>query len=444
MKPTKPKLKQTEIGEIPEDWEVKPICEICKITLGGTPKTEIKKFWNGKIKWATAKDVVASKSRYVVNTERTITEEGVKNSNAKIHSKNTIVITSRGTVGAIALLPEEMTFNQTCYGLKTKEDYDTFYIFYFLKNSLKHLKSVSYGTVFETITTKTFEELKIPLPPLPEQRAIARILSAFDDKIELLENQNKTLEAIGQAIFKRWFVDFEFPNEEGKPYKSSGGEMVYNEELGKEIPKEWEVKKLKDIVARLGPGTNFQPKRTEKGIPFLNVKNISSGFLDLKDIKYISKEDFSLVHKSWKPEEYDVLISRIGTLGNVAVIRKEDLPLSVHYNIIDIKPKDTSHGFLYFLLKSNYFQKEFHLKKVQTVQEYITIDNVENIKIVLPHNNLLIVFDRVFLNIFTKLEKNFSQSLALSSLRDLLLPKLMSGKIRVPLNFIEETNVNFS
>ena len=91
-------------------------------------------------------------------------------------------------------------------------------------------------------------DVEIGIPSLEEQTSIAKILSDLDSKIELLQKQNKTLEAIGQAIFKHWFVDFEFPNEEGKPYKSSGGEMVFNEELGKEIPKGWVVKELGDFV----------------------------------------------------------------------------------------------------------------------------------------------------------------------------------------------------
>jgi type I restriction enzyme S subunit len=137
--------------------------------------------------------------------------------------KDTIVITSRGTVGKICMLPFPMSFNQTCYGLVTKKGAYPLYLFYKLKSMLSQIDSLSYGTVFDTITKKTFDELKFCLPSENEQRAIASILCSLDDKIALNRSMNFTLEAIGQALFRRWFVDFEFPDEEGKPYSRATG-----------------------------------------------------------------------------------------------------------------------------------------------------------------------------------------------------------------------------
>ncbi|RCV65962.1 type I restriction enzyme, S subunit [Methanophagales archaeon] len=256
----KTEFKDTEIGLIPEDWEVKPISEVSEISLGGTPKTSITKYWHGDVKWASAKDVSNCKSRYICDTERTVTKDGIDNSAAKILPENTIVITSRGTVGKLALLSEPMSFNQTCYGLKAKENMDSLFLYYILKNSINRIKSISYRTVFSTITVRTFDEIKLAYPSLNEQHHIAKILSDLDTKIELLQKQNKTLEAVGQAIFKHWFVDSEFPNEEGKPYKSAGGEMV-DSELG-EIPKGWEVKTIGDVATVKG-GTTPSTKKQE-------------------------------------------------------------------------------------------------------------------------------------------------------------------------------------
>ena len=223
---------------------LKKVSDICNIYLGGTPKTSISDFWNGDIKWATAKDVSNCQGRFIEETEKNITVKATLESNAKIYPKGTIVITARGTVGNIAILGRPMAFNQTCYGLEVKSQIDNVYVFYCLKNLFSEINALSYGTVFQTITIRTFDELLINVPPLDEQKAIAKILSDLDSKIELNKKMNRTLEAIAQAIFKHWFIDFEFPNEEGKPYKSSGGEMV-DSELGR-IPKGWEIGYLGD------------------------------------------------------------------------------------------------------------------------------------------------------------------------------------------------------
>ena len=224
----------------------KKISEFCEIYLGGTPRTSEGEFWGGKIKWATAKDVANLQGNYLTETERRITERGVNSSNAKVFPEGTIVITARGTVGKLAILGEPMSFNQTCYGLIPIPEIDKLYVFYALKNGISKIDELSYGTVFQTITIRTFDELEICLPPLKQQRNVSKILSDLDSKIELNQQMNKTLESIAQAIFKHWFIDFEFPDENGQPYKSSGGVMVESE-LG-EIPKGWEVKKLTKIA----------------------------------------------------------------------------------------------------------------------------------------------------------------------------------------------------
>jgi type I restriction enzyme S subunit len=171
------------------------------------------------------------------------------------------------------------------------------------------------------------------------------VLSSLDDKIDLLHRQNKTLEALAETLFRQWFIE--------------------------EADESWETYKLKELVKHVKPGTNFQPKRIEVGIPFINVRNLNNGFLDLTDTTKISKEEYLRVHKSWEPEENDVLISRIGTLGVVAVIQKCDLPVAVHYNMINLRAKLTSYQFLYFLVKSQLFSQPLNYINILIVNNLI-------------------------------------------------------------------------
>src|SRR5690606_4827724 len=193
------------------EWQRVAVSDIAEPVLGGTPAKAKPEYWEGgTIPWATAKDIASTNGRFIYGTEKRITWQGLANSAAKLLPLGTIVITARGTVGAIARLGREMTFNQTCYGLVPRgDDISADYLYYALNATLAEARALTYGTVFETITKKTFDSWNIPLPPLTEQRCIARILGTLDDKIELNRRMNETLEAMAQALFKSWFVDFD-------------------------------------------------------------------------------------------------------------------------------------------------------------------------------------------------------------------------------------------
>ena len=325
------------------------------------------------------------------------------------------------------------------------------YLYYLLSEEafIQYTVTSAKGTKMPRGDKSAIMNYEIELPPLPTQKKIAHILSTLDDKIELNRKMNQTLEEMAQAIFKSWFVDFDpvhakmaCGNEEA--LQQAAKELGISKEILKlfpnefeeselgMIPKGWEVKEFISLVKQLKPGTNYQPDRVENGIPFVNGKHIQDGFLDLTDIKYITEDEYKRVHKIWQPEAYDVLITRIGTLGKVGVILESDLPLALHYNSIDIKADKLSHQFLYFLLKSDFFQKQFHKYKKQAVQEFITIEAVEQLKIILPNcNDSLSKFDNYFKNLFDTIENNTVQIQTLQKTRDTLLPKLLSGELDV-------------
>ncbi|MGL3694734.1 restriction endonuclease subunit S [Acinetobacter sp. LA-1] len=262
------------------------------------------------------------------------------------------------------------------------------------------------GGTRNALTKGMLEDYEVILPPLPEQKAIASVLSSLDDKIDLLHRQNKTLEAMAETLFRQWFIE--------------------------EAKEDWVNVQLKDIVKQIKPGTNYQPKRLDSGIPFLNVRNLKNGQINLQGISFISQEEYERVHKAWKPEEGDVLISRIGTLGIVAVLGKRDMPMAVHYNMLVLKPSLTNTAFLYFLLRSQYFQEAYSSKARQSVQEYVAVEDAESIELKLPLNDAAFANKQdEFYCLFDKIRANLYQIQTLENLRDTLLPKLMSGEVRV-------------
>ncbi len=302
------------------------ISEICDILGGGTPKTTIPEYWNGDIPWLSVKDF-NNDDAYVYETEKKITQEGLKHCSATLLEKDDIVISARGTVGALTLIPFPMTFNQSCYGLRGKRELvDKHYLFYKLKNSFQSFLANSHGSVFNTITRDTFNNICIQLPDLSEQQRIAKILSSIDAKIELNKKISRELEAMAKELYDYWFVQFDFPNEQGKPYKSSGGKMVWNETLKREIPEGWEVKKLGEIISKLSSGKRPKggiDKTLKTGIPSLGAECINEhlGEFDFLSTPFI-KDSFKDKLSNGKIENNDILIYKDGAyVGKVTLFR---------------------------------------------------------------------------------------------------------------------------
>lgn len=215
---------------------------------GGTPKTTVKEYWNGDIPWLSVVDF-NNDSRWVSDAEKKITKEGIQNSSTRILNKDDIIISARGTVGVLAQLSRPMAFNQSCYGIRAKDDVDQSYLFYLLKSSVPKLTQIVHGAVFDTITKDSFEQVNVSVPDIQTQKKIAEILSSYDLKIENNNNIIKNLELTAQTIFNEWFVNFKFPGYEKV--------IMVDSEMG-EIPEGWGVGNIETICNRLPSGKVFK------------------------------------------------------------------------------------------------------------------------------------------------------------------------------------------
>ena len=171
------------------------LSDIMELIGGGTPKTSVHEYWDGNIPWLSVKDF-NNDNRYVYKTEKTITEKGLNNSSTKLLQRNDSIISARGTVGEMAMIPFPMAFNQSCYGLRAKKEivYPTF-LYYLVKHNVHILQKNTHGSVFDTITRDTFAGISVDVPAMDIQLSIAGILSDIDDKIELNMQINKNLVA---------------------------------------------------------------------------------------------------------------------------------------------------------------------------------------------------------------------------------------------------------
>lgn len=168
--------------------------DICDIIGGGTPKTTEGRYWGGSIPWISIKDICSS-GRYIIKTEKSITEEGLRNSSTKVLDSDTTIISARGTVGEVAMLSKPMAFNQSCFGLIPHEGIDSTFFYYLVKYSINSIKNNVQGSVFDTITAKSFDQIPIRVPDLKYQETIGNYLSKIDDKIMVNQAINDYLAA---------------------------------------------------------------------------------------------------------------------------------------------------------------------------------------------------------------------------------------------------------
>lgn len=407
-----------------DSWKEFKLSEIMDLIGGGTPKTSNPDYWNGDIPWISVKDFNGDR-RYVEETEKKISELGLKNSSTKILSKGDIIISARGTVGELAIIPSDMAFNQSCYGLRAKDFVNPTFLYYLLKESVNVLKHNTHGSVFDTITRDTFNGISINLPPLPTQQKIAQILSSLDDKIELNNKINANLEQQAQALFKSWFVDFE-------PF---GGEM----------PAEWKVGKLSDVIettingdwGKDEPiGTNTEEVFCIRGADIPEVKIGNKGKMPTRYIlpknwnqKKLTDGDLVVEISGGSPTQST---GRVAYISNALLDRYNNKIICTNF-CKAVKPHKNLSMYVYYLWQHLYNKDVFfNYENGTTGVKNLDMNGIlMNEDIVIPSEDYLKKFNDFCSLVFKEIFANGNETEKLSNLRDTLLPKLMNGEIEV-------------
>ena len=406
------------------------LSDLVDVIGGGTPKTTEESYWNGSIPWLSVKDFCGDK-KYVYNTEKSITEEGLNNSSTKLLHKDNIIISARGTVGELAMIPYDMAFNQSCFGLIAKGNNDPHFVYYLLKDKVRSLKSQTQGSVFDTITKATFDRIECADYSEEDQRRIASILSSLDRKIELNNKINADLEEMAQAIFKNWFVDFE-------PFKD--GKFV-DSELGM-IPEGWKVISLNEILDNVSGYSYKGSELQSSNIAMATIKNFerkggfkTEGYKEIVISKKIKETQFV--------DMFDVLVAHTDLtqnaeiVGNPAIVLSkggyEKLIMSMDLTKVISKIDGVTNGLLYCILSTSRFKEHalgyvngttvLHMSK-KAVPEYTCAfpKDINQIR------NLCITLDAIY----KRMAVTYDENSRLSLLRDTLLPRLMSGEIEIP------------
>jgi type I restriction enzyme S subunit len=313
--------------------------------------------------------------------------------------------------------------------IRAKENNNQGFLFYFFANQdfVDKASKANSGTKMPRADWSYLEKERFVFPSCPEQRAIASVLSAFDDKIELLREQNKTLEAIAQTLFNRWFVEFNFPDENGQPYHNSGGNMI-DSELG-EIPEGWKVGKIKDFVDIICGKTPSKSIHAYFGgdIPFIKIPDMHDQVFVIKTEDSLTEQGANTQRNKFLPEN-SICVSCIATVGLVSITSKKS---QTNQQINSIIPKSGNYlEYLYFSLKA---MKDdlIAIGGGGSATLNINTGTFANIEIIYSDENMLKQFHDITNPVFQKIRFNSEQIQTLSQLRDTLLPKLMRGEVRV-------------
>ena len=410
-----------------KEYELEDIIETFIDYRGRTPKKT-----NSGIPLITAK--IVKQGRVNPATEFIKEEDYDGWMTRGIPLKGDVILTTEAPLGEVAQIKDtkKVALAQRIITLRGKvEIVDNTFLKYSLQSPIMQhrLFERASGTTVIGIKSSELKKVNINLPPLEEQKKIANVLSSLDDKIELNNEMNKTLEEMAQSIFKRWFVDFEFPNEDGEPYKSSGGEMV-DSELGM-IPKGWEVKKISELI-EVKDGTHASPKVSKEGFPLVTSKHIKGDRIAIEDAKIISEKDYLEVNKRSKVDTGDILISMIGTVGLTYFVQEEEINFAIkNIGLFKTSQNKTLSEYFYLYLKSDNMKNYIEARLAGTTQKYISLGELRNIPVVLPNDSIIDKFKKVVGVLLDKRRLNIINNEELMITRDTLLPKLMNGEIMI-------------
>lgn len=351
--------------------------------------------------------------------------------------KNDIVFSRVGSVDRCALVSdneENWLFSGRCLRVRVKnlDIVDPKYLSYYFANKKfkRYIRSIAVGATMPSINTKILSEIQVEIPDIGSQRKAAELFHSLDSKKWNNESIIKNLEQVSKSLFKHWFVDSEFPNEKGEPYKSSGGKMV-NSELG-DIPAEWNTYNIGDFVESISQSINKKEKKSAK---FLNTSDILDG--EIKEVNFLPTDDMPGQAKKLIKNN-DILFSEIRPKNRryayVDIENPQDYVVSTKLMVLRINEELFSSKLFYIWLTLPSTINELnHIAESRSgTFPQITFSIISKLKLALPPKKHFTELEASFTAMLNKINELRLENKALSKLRDTLLPKLLSGELEIP------------
>ena len=407
-------------------WEYCAISDLGAIVGGGTPPTRKPDFFNGNIPWITPDDLSSFKGRYVSHGARNITTAGLRSSSATILPKGTVLFSSRAPIGYTAIAKNDLCTNQGFKSIVPYCRHDSLFIFYLLRLLGRKIENYASGATFKEISGSTLGSVSVPIPRSQATRNnISNYLSNIDSAIENTDLLSGKLADFITFFYNYWFVQFNFPDENGKPYRSSGGKMVYSDQLKQEIPEGWECEKLIGLFdfvrgTEVGSGAYAGKKISDNYIQFWRVRDVNSDCNTWIDGNI---SNLTIV------EPGDVIVTLDGTVGKIGI----DLDGAISGGLRHVVDHTStiSNATIYAILQSDYVQES--LKQYVSGRGSILAHASGALQhLAIPYDkNIFNKFQDIIQPVFDLMINCKKQSKQLASLRDWLLPMLMNGQVKI-------------
>lgn len=358
-------------------------------------------------------------------------------SKSQLHYEDLVMVRT-GRPGACCIIPKKYD-GSNCSDLviihPNKNKVNPYFLEAYINYiSQKQILNNKVGAIQKHFNIGSAKKMIINLPSLETQEFISKLVRKINMKIQNNSDITTTLESMIKTIYDFWFIQFEFPNEEGKPYKSSGGTMVWNDELKRKIPKGWCVYTIKDCIKHIKTGLN--PRKNFKlgqgDINYITVKNLTTnGTIDFSNCDRIDEAARKVVHARSDVQKGDILFASIAPLGRCVIVGENPDKWDINESIFSIRPnyKILSSEYLYMFFMSDYFIKKAEHSSTGSVFNGIRISTLEKMSILIPNSNIMKEFTDNISNLILRKYNNEVENKELTSLRDFLLPLLINEQV---------------
>lgn len=405
-------------------------------TIGSSKRIHLSDYVENGVPFYRSKEIIELSENKTLSETLFISQEKYDEIKAKfpVPKIDDILITSVGTLGKVYQVKDDFFYfkdgNLTWLRDYDESIIDVQYLYHWLRSSTfqTQISNNNIGAVQKALTIDYLKSVDIVLPRLETQQKIAKILTALDRKIALNNRINAELEKMAKILYDYWFVQFDFPDENGKPYKSSGGKMVWNEVLKREVPLGWGSENILAVANLLGGGTPSKNNTEfwDGNIPFFTPTDCDNSVYTLSTNDYITQ--LGLEKSSTKLfAKNSIFLTARGSVGRLSL---NAIPMTMNQSCYALQSKENiSYAYLYFLAKN--LVNVLEVKATGSIFNSIVSSDIENTILVIPTINCIQKFGKICEPFFEQIKNNTKQSQTLTQYRDFLLPMLMNGQVEI-------------
>jgi len=394
-------------------WNIKTLGEVCEVMNGGTPKTGVSEYWNGSHLWITPAEMGKRLSPYVGDTERKITDLGLRNSSAQMLPPNSVILSSRAPIGHLVINTEPMATNQGCKGLIPDSRLHHKYLYYYLSSIVDLLNSLGTGATFKELSGGKLKEVTIPVPPLPEQQRIVGILDkAFEGIATAKANAEKNLQN-ARALFESHLQSVFTQRGEG-----------------------WRCVRIEDACESIRDCVNKTAPKADGPTSFKMIRttNVRNGRVNLDSVNYVTEDVYRIWTRRQIPQLGDVILTREAPMGEVGMLLTDD-KVFLGQRLVSYRanPAILNSRFLLYALQSGDLQGQIHALASGSTVQHMRVPESKNLQLLLPNltEQMAVVSSLDNLREETqRLESLYQRKLAaLEELKKSLLHQAFTGKL---------------